>query len=151
MDINDYLLPVEGTDWRALLVDWLPELPDRFTLWLVNRFGDLFFVLDDGTVCGLDVRSGRLTRLAGSREEFGALLDAGDHAEQWLQLSLVDACVAAGLVPAEGQCYGFRQPLHLGGAATAGNVEVLGLPVHYALLAELRRRAPLDAAPAGNA
>jgi len=151
MDINDYLLPVDGSDWRALLVDWLPDLPPSFTLWLVNRFGDLFFVLDDGAVLWLDVRSGQLTRLADTREAFAALLDVGDYAEQWLHLSLVDACVEAGLVPAEGQCYGFRQPLELGGSATVGNVEVLGLAVHYALLAELRRRARTAAGPAGSA
>lgn len=44
------------------LRDWAWLLPSTLTVWLINRFGDLFVVLDDGTVHMLDVGSDSRTR-----------------------------------------------------------------------------------------
>ena len=96
MDLNDYLIPQAGKDWKALLSGWFEILPRSFTLWMVNRFGDLFVVLDDDSVHMLDVGIGRLKRLANSRAHFATLLDVGDNANNWLMIPLVNACVGSG-------------------------------------------------------
>ena len=64
MDVTDYLIDQQGIEWPTLLRDWSPLLPESFTLWLVNRFGDSFVVFDDGSVNMLDIGAGLLERLA---------------------------------------------------------------------------------------
>jgi hypothetical protein len=137
MDINDYLLERGDSDWAALLADWHWILPQRFTLWLVNRYGDLFLVLPGGEVCMLDVGAGTLRRIADSQEHFDLQLRQGNNAAEWLMMPLVDACVAADLELPPAHCYGFKQPPALGGAYEVGNTEVLDLYAHYSNLGQL--------------
>jgi hypothetical protein len=138
MDINDYLLERGESDWAALLADWNWILPVRFTLWLVNRYGDLFLVLpEDGAVCMLDVGAGTLRRIAHSQEDFDARLRQDNNANEWLMMPLVDDCVAAGLTLTPGHCYGFKQAPALGGAYEVANTEVVDLYTHYSVLGQL--------------
>ena len=118
----DYLIDQTGIEWPKVLASWSWLLPPKFTLWLVNRFADLFLVLPDGTVHMLDVGAGTLTKLADSRDDFGAKVDEDDNANQWLMIPLVDKMVATGTVLGPGQCYGFKTPLVLGGDYTVENV-----------------------------
>lgn len=157
MDINDYLLDRGESDWTALLADWHWILPTRFTLWLVNRYGDLFLILpDDGSICMLDVGAGTLRRIARDREHFDALLREGNNASEWLMIPLVNDCVAAGLILPPGHCYGFKQAPALGGEYLPENTEVVDLYTHYSTLGQLHaqiwetlpREPPADAAAA---
>ena len=53
---------------------WLGmALPPEFSVWLMNRYGDLFVILPDGSIHMLDVGGGSLTRLAESRDDFARL------------------------------------------------------------------------------
>lgn len=140
MDINRYLISQAGKDWRALLSDWYKILPASFTLWMVNRFGDLFVVLDDGAVHMLDVGIGRFKRLANNRDHFASLIDIGDNAKNWLMIPLVDACVASGIILGPNQCYGYDIPPILGGQYELGNVSPTDMAVHYAFLADIYRQ-----------
>jgi hypothetical protein len=115
VSIADYLIDQSGIDWPRALASWSWLLPREFTLWLVNRFADLFLVLPDGTVHMLDVGVGTLTKLADSRDEFCAKIDEDDNANEWLMIPLVDRMVAAGLVLQPGECYGFKRPPVMGG------------------------------------
>ena len=140
MDLKEYLIPQAGKDWRTLLSGWLPVLPPSFTLWMVNRFGDLFVVLDDETVHMLDVGVGSFKRLADSRSHFASLIGAGDNANHWLMIPLVDACVAGGLTLGPNQCYGYDIPPVLGGRYHLDNVSVTDIAVHYSFLADIYRQ-----------
>jgi hypothetical protein len=80
MNIHDYLIDQAGKDWPALFSDWGSVLPRSFTLWLVNRFGDAFVVLDDGSVRMLDVGIGQFRPVADSRDHFATLLDVEANA-----------------------------------------------------------------------
>jgi hypothetical protein len=120
--INDYLIDRAGIDWPDVLSGWSWLLPSQFNLWLVNRFADLFMVLCDGSVHMLDVGIGTLTRIADSRDDFGAKIDEGDNANEWLMIPLVNELVAAGISLQPGQCYGFKFPPVLGGEYTVENV-----------------------------
>lgn len=137
MNLADYLLDQDGRDWPALLAEWRRDLPEEFTLWLVNRFGDLFVVPDDGSVHMLDVGVGSLARLADSRNDFGLKLDEGDNASQWLLIPIVDACVASGMRLGPNDCYGFKVPPSLGGNYEVDNLEPTDLAVHYSVLAQI--------------
>jgi hypothetical protein len=83
VNIHDYLIDQSGKDWSELLSGWSAALPPPFTVWLVNRFGDVFAVFEDGSVHKLDVGTGAMQRLADSRDDFAARIDAGDNANHW--------------------------------------------------------------------
>jgi hypothetical protein len=121
VSLSDYLLDQSGIDWSRALAPWSWLLPSEFTLWLVNRFADLFLVLPDGTVHMLDVGVGTLSKLADSRDEFCTRMDEEDNANQWFMIPLVDRMTAAGLILGPGECYGFKTPPVLGGNYTVEN------------------------------
>lgn len=141
MNIHDYLLKQGDQDWSSLLSDWADLLPESdFTVWLVNRFGDVVLVLNDGTVHLLDVGAGTIERLAANRDEFASLMDVSDNADLWLLISLTDSCVAKGLRLGSDKCYGWKIPPSLGGKYDVDNVEPTDIAVHYKLLADIWRQ-----------
>jgi hypothetical protein len=125
--IADYLIDQNGIDWPKALATWSWLVPPEFTLWLVNRFADLFIVLPNNTVHMLDVGVGTLTKVADSRDEFATKIDEDNTMNQWLMVPLVDRLVAAGVVLHPGQCYGFKVPLVLGGDYTVENIASMTL------------------------
>jgi hypothetical protein len=140
MNINDYLIDQAGKNWPDLLSGWSDLLPSTFTIWLVNRFGDVIFVADDGSVRMLDVGVGKVTQLANSREEFCKVVDEKNNADLWFLVSLTEACVAGGAVLAVNQCYGWKVPPLLGGKYQVDNVEPTDIGVHYGVLADIYRQ-----------
>ena len=86
MSIHDYLIDQSGKDWSELLSGWSAVLPPPFTVWLVNRFGDVFAVFEDGSVHMLDVGTGVIQRVADSRDDFATQMDVGDNASNWLMI-----------------------------------------------------------------
>jgi hypothetical protein len=125
--VADYLIDHKGIDWPKALAGWSWLIPSKFTLWLVNRFADLFLVVPEGTVHMLDVGAGTLTKVAEDRNEFCIKIDDGDNANNWLMIPLVDELVAAGVRLQPGQCYGFKVPPVLGGEYAVENCGVLPL------------------------
>lgn len=121
ISLNNYLLDQTGLEWSTTLSPWAWLLPAEVTVWFANRFADLFLVLQDGTVHLLDVGGGALERVAESRDDFHDLIDQDDNADLWLMIPLVDQLVAAGVLLAPGQCYGFKTPPVLGGEYTVEN------------------------------
>ncbi|UOV04002.1 DUF1851 domain-containing protein [Pseudoxanthomonas mexicana] len=140
MNLSDYLIDQEGYDWAGILADWAWLLPSDLTVWMVNRFGDLTFVPDDGTVQFLDIGAGSVRQLAGSREDFFMQVDVGDNADNWLLIPLTDRCVAAGLALGPGQCYTFKIAPIFDGKHSIDNIEVGDLVVNYSLLAQIHQQ-----------
>jgi hypothetical protein len=103
----------------------------------VNRFGDVFVVLEDRSVHLLDVGFGTINRLADSKDQFASRIDEGDNADRWLMISLVDRCAAAGKNLGPSQCYGYKIPPLLGGGYELENIEPTDLAVHYSLLSDI--------------
>jgi hypothetical protein len=135
--VNDYLIDQAGLDWQTMLSGWGEVLPPTFTIWLVNRFGDVFIVPDDGAVYLLDVSGGTFSRLAQSQEEFADLIDVPQNANNWLMIPLVDECMALGMSLQTAKCYGFKIPPLLGGEYFIGNIAIVDLTESYAFLADL--------------
>ena len=140
MTVHDYLIDPAELDWNRLLTEWQWLLPDAFTVWLVNRFGDIFLVFEDGSVHMLDIGQGELLELADDRERFCDLIDEEDNAVEWLMVPLVDACMEAGLEPGPGQCYSYDQPPVLGGEYSVANTRLSDLGDHYGLFGQLHRQ-----------
>ena len=136
MEVRDYLLNLDGQDWQSLLSPWFELLPPSFEVSAVNRFGDVFTILDDGTVHLLDVEGATYKRLADDWDQFCALLDVDENANLWLMIPLVDRCVDAGITLAPGRCYCFKIPPILGGEYAVSNVATINLGEHYSALAD---------------
>jgi len=140
MDINDYLLAQDGIDWNDVLSDWTWLLPKEFTLWLVNRFGDLFITLPDGSIQMLDLGAGTLETLADSQDSFCDLIDQDDNDKDWLMIPLVDECMANGLVLGNSQCYSYKLAPALGGEYNFENTEVCDISVHYSIFGQVHKQ-----------
>ena len=131
MSVHDYLIDHNDFDWAQLLSGWAWQLRSEFTVWLMNRFGDLFFILPDGSVNMLDFGDGSLTKMAESRDDFSRRIDEDDNADDWLMIPLVDRLVAAGIHLQSGQWYSLLVPPILGGDYTVENTVVLPIAEHY--------------------
>jgi hypothetical protein len=131
MSVHDYLIDHNGLDWAHLLSGWGWLLPSELTVWLMNRYGDLFLILPDGSVHMLDIGAGSLTKRAESRDEFAQRIDEEGNADDRLMIPLVDGLVAAGVLLKPGECYSFLTPPILGGAYSVENTVVLPITEHY--------------------
>lgn len=139
-NVTDYLLDTSGRDWETLLAAWAWRLPPEFSVRLVNRFGDLFLSLPDGSVRMLDVGGGLLERIADSWDDFREGLLDPDTAENFLLIPLVDAAVQAGLHLAPDRCYCFKRPVVLGGEYAPSNVGTISIDEHYAFTGSLHEQ-----------
>ena len=140
MNLHDYIIAMEGIDWRPLLALWTPPLPEKFALWFVNRFGDAFVATPDGYIHHLDVGAGTCTMVARSRDEFARSLDLPLYREKWLRLSAVDACLRSKIELARGECYGFKIPPALQGTYEVSNLVPTKLDAHYSWMSHLSRQ-----------
>jgi hypothetical protein len=141
MDINDYLIDHQRFDWPTILTDWAWLLPDNeFTLWLMNRYGDLFIVTDSGPVHLLHVCDGSAEKVAESRDDFCRLVDEDNNGNDWLMIPLIDKLVAAGKLLKEGRCYSFVLPPVMGGEYTVENTCDLNVEEHFSLYASIHHQ-----------
>lgn len=138
--LYDYLIDHSGFDWPRLLREWTWLLPSKVTVWVMNRFGDLFLIMDDGAVHMLDVAGGTLTKLAEDRDDFCRKIDERENENHWLMIPLVDRVAAAGLKLGPGQCYGYKLPPVLGGEYTVENVAILRVAEHLGFHGSLHRQ-----------
>jgi hypothetical protein len=132
MSVDDYLIDHTGFDWAQLLDDWRWLLPAMFTVWLVNRYGDLFMTTPDGCVHMLDVGAGTLTQVADNRDDFVIKIDEDNNANDWLMIPLVDRLVSAGMLLKPGECYSLVLPPIVGGDYTIENTAVRQIAELYA-------------------
>lgn len=140
MNIRDYLLDAEDIDWQRLLADWAWLLPEKLTVWFANRFGDVFFIADDGAIQMLDVGAGTVSTLAENRERFLELVDTNGNSANWLLIPLVDELVQAGITLRPGKCYSYTTLPVFGGKYTVENSWVSPIHEHYGLLASLHQQ-----------
>lgn len=132
MSYDDYLIDHRGLDWQMLLSEWTWLVPSEFSVWFMNRYGDLFLELSDSSVHMLDVGGGTLEMVADSRADFEAKFRVDDNANEWLMIPLVDQVVAAGMTLQKGECYSYKQPPVLGGKYTVENTSILPIAEHFA-------------------
>lgn len=140
MRVQDYLIDHRSFDWPALLAEWTWILPSKFTVWLMNRFGDLFLVFDNGSVQMLDIGAGSLTQVACSRDDFRVKVDEDDNGNDWFSIPLVDQLVVAGITLCEGQCYSYKLPPVLGGDYSSENACVSPIAEHYGAFGSIHRQ-----------
>ena len=140
MSVHDYLIDHNGFDWSSLFENWAWLVPKQFTVWLMNRFGDLFLVFEDGTVHMMDVGRGTIEQVADSRDHFGNKIDEDNNANNWLMIPLIDQLVKTGITLKEGRCYSYKQLPILGGDYTVENACVLPIKEHLEVCGSIHQQ-----------
>ena len=148
MLVADYIIDHKGIDWPTILADWAWLLPEELTVWLMNRYGDLFFIFNDDSVHRLDLGAGTIEKLAENKEEFCCQIDEDDNANDWLMIPLVDRLVEAGKILQAGRCYSFIIPPILGGEYSVENTATLSIAEHYGVYASIYQQ--IKDQPAGT-
>ena len=140
LNLSDYLIDQQRYEWSTILTEWHWLIPADLTIWMVNRFGDVIFVSEDGAVHLLDIGAGSVKQLAASREDFFTQVEADDNADNWLLISLTDKCISAGLTLNNGECYGYKIAPVFGGEYVTENIEVTDLVVNFSLMAQIHQQ-----------
>lgn len=149
MDIDDYLLPIDGLDWSRLFASWTWLIPPGTAVqpWLMNRFGDLFWFDADDRVNWLNVTDGTNDVVADGEEDFLEQLDDDEALDDWLMVGLVDELRAAGIVAEAGRCHGFKVLPILGGEYDAENVHTVPIEAYWDACGDVHRQ--IDELPDG--
>jgi hypothetical protein len=140
MKLADYIIDHKNVDWPTVLADWTWLLPEELTVWLMNRYGDLFLVFNDGTVHLLEVGEGTITQLAENRDDFALKIDEDDNTYNWLMVPLVDRLIENGRKLHADRCYSFIIPPILGGEYTVENTAILSITEHYSVYASIHQQ-----------
>ena len=117
-------LKILAKDWN-----WLIDL-DQFTLLEISPFGDLFLKDSAGVFCLLDINFGELkyANVAGSNP---ALLFPFAF-----DMLIALAYVKAGLLPEDGQCFGYKEQLVTRGSLEPENVYVATAAEYISFMGE---------------
>lgn len=142
MSVHDYLIDHSKFNWLKLLAGWSGLLPKQFSVWLMNRFGDLYLLYPDGSIHRLDVGRGRLEKIAKDQDDFLAKLDDEANATLWLLIPLVNQLVASKRTLKPGECYGYKISPALGGGYALDNTITLPYAEHYATHARIHAGRP---------
>ncbi len=159
MDVNDYLIDHTALDWPKLLSSWAWLIDEEMEVqpWLMNRFGDLFFVDEAGIVFWLNITDGELSEVAANVDEFFERMeseegsedeeDLGDDADDWFFMGLVDDVVEAGMQLQPNECYAFKNLPVLGGGYDTNNLYVSSIEKYWAFCGHVH--AQIDGLPDG--
>jgi hypothetical protein len=115
-------------EWR-----WLFQ-PTQFTLLEVSPFGDLFMRDETGAVCLLDINLGAL-QYAEIEDDNPALLFPIAF-----DMVIATGYIKAGLLPAEGQCFGYKQQLVAGGSMEIDNVYIATLSEYVTFMGDFHHQ-----------
>ncbi len=124
LDPLDYLIDQSGIDWHTCLKGWQHLLPSTFTIWLVNRFGDLFISYPDESIHHLDIQLGVITKRGENKKEFLENLLDGTNANEWLYMNYVDQAQNFAMLLKPGECYTFKIPPVLSGEFELENLTI---------------------------
>jgi hypothetical protein len=150
MELEDYLLSMEGIDWTVLFSEWTWLIPTgtRIEPWMMNAFGDLFWFDEQEQVNFLNIFDGTNEVVAETQEEFFDLLEDEDNLTQWLLIDLIDEVQDQGLKLEQDQCYGFKVLPTLEGEFEASNVYVSDLYEYWDFCGIVARQ--IDGLPDGT-
>jgi hypothetical protein len=141
-------------DWGKLLIRTDgPEIPEMLGYWdwktgpgyhplVMSKFGDWFLADPQGKVHWLELLEGTFNCVANSVEEFEQLMVQTAKLNEWFWLPWCYKLHDDGLIPQEGQCFGFKVPPKLGAPADLSNVEVANLPAYQFWMSQIHKIPP---------
>ncbi|MBI5537983.1 MAG: DUF1851 domain-containing protein [Deltaproteobacteria bacterium] len=123
----DLTIPIEGLDTEELLAEWRWLVPRDLKPIHLSKFGNWFFVSDQGAVHLLCLIEGELKQIAVSVQEFARVKDLEDNRAEWYLDGFVEQCHAQGMELGPGECFGWLRHPALGGPFEITNIEKVSL------------------------
>jgi len=133
MTTDAYLIDISEMDIEPLIDawQWMFDEDDEIEPFLMNCFGDLFFLDADGVVLWLNISDGELSEVAASEDEFTQLLENDEQTADWFLPGLVDDLLDAGKTLKPDECFAFRTLPVLGGEYETDNVIVYSIRKYW--------------------
>jgi hypothetical protein len=135
--------------WARCLDMWRHLVHERVAPVFMSKFGDWFLRRPDGSTAELSVIEGTFNTIAGSPEEFTALVNAQAWQEVHLLSHQVHELHQRGLVPGLGQCYGFAPHPALTGKIDVRMAMLMDIPVWQSICAQVFAGEPAPMAEPG--
>jgi hypothetical protein len=141
-------------DWGKLLIRTdRPETPEMLGYWgwlvgtdkhplVMSKFGDWFLADPEGRVYWLELIGGTFSRVADSVAEFEQLMVQPEQFAKWFLPGWSYSLHDSGLVPGDGECFGFKIAPKLGAPVDLSNVEVAKLNPYQFWMAHIHRIPP---------
>ncbi|MGB0579432.1 MAG: hypothetical protein ACPGVU_07000 [Limisphaerales bacterium] len=134
---DDLLLqPVDRDLAARSLKDWGFLLSGRSEPIAMSKFGDWFLRRPDGSTDELSVIEGTLTKIATSPDDFANLVNRQDWQEEHLLSLQVYDLHEIGVIPADGQCYGFAPHPILAGTIDIDQAMIFPIPAWQTICAQ---------------
>jgi hypothetical protein len=140
MNWERLIIKTESLDCVHLLADWSWLVPPTYHPVMMTVFGDWFLVDEENSIWFLDLVSGKLSKVARSKDELINLLDKEENRQNWLMEDLAYLCFESGLSIERGQCLGFMISPVLGGKLELPNIEVVNLGAYQAITAQMHQQ-----------
>jgi len=124
-------------DARTWLGFWSGWTTGRVAPVFMSKFGDWFLRRSDGSTDALSVIEGTYSTVAATPEEFLALANTQTWQEEHLLSLVVYQLHERGIIPQQGQCYGFAPHPAWSGDADIEQVIVMPISVWQRICADI--------------
>ena len=139
VDWSQLLIRTERPDTLAMLGCWEWLVGQDMPPLVMTKFGDWFLADPAGQVHWLDLLEGSCSLIAETVEQWQRLMIQKEQLDSWFMLPWCYQLHDEGLVPGDGQCYGFKVPHRLGAPVEMSNVEVANLMAYQVWMAEIAK------------
>jgi len=133
-------IPINDFVSEDLLEDWTWLFGNAHTLIAMNNFADMFVRAADGSIGIVNVTWGTMDQIAPNTGMFEQMIRDRGNQDKWFLLDMLMQIERAGLTLGNGQCFGFKVPLRLGGKMDLSNVEVSSVSVYVSMMGQIHRQ-----------
>jgi hypothetical protein len=130
-------------DCQNWLGYWSGWVTDRVLPLYMSKFGDWFLQHPDGSTSELSVLEGTCSKVATTPDEFIGLVNSRDWQEEHLLSLHVFKLHERGIVPAQGQCYGFAPHPMLSGRIEIERAIIMPIGVWQSICAQTLGSGPM--------
>ncbi len=102
-------------------------VPENSELLDITPFGDFFILDSEGKYFLYSLTNGEVEDVSELIEEHGLPPVSIELGEEWYQLDAHAVLLEDGLELGDNQCFGFKQPLFMGGGYSPDNIEVMDI------------------------
>ena len=137
MTLNDLTISPNTFNLEELLEAWEWLLEEKSRIVLITALGDLFLQGESGQVYFLDTCGGKIKLVSDNGQDFEDSLSNVNFVTEHFYPNLIFDYRKCGLTLNEGECYGHKQFLILGGKDTVENIEPTNAEVHIGILGQI--------------
>jgi hypothetical protein len=139
-DLTRAVVHVEQESLSIHMGEWRFLVPDAYSPQIVTAFGDWIFTFPRLEIDFLDVLEWTFSCIADSETPFYHLLETVENRNRWFMADWVDICYGQGLVPKEGECFGWKIHPIFGCKLESANIQLFDILVFQSILGQIFRQ-----------